>query len=92
MRGQRDRPDREREKKRDTEVWERGKGISNPAVFCSMIAEPVDGAPGGRARALRGGISKSIFQRRCQYLAINAHEMAPRMGRWLQERGRDAPT
>ena len=43
-------------------------------------------------RALRGGISKSIFQRRCQYLAINAHEMAPRTGRWLQERGRDAPT
>ena len=43
-------------------------------------------------RALRGGISMSIFQRRCQYLAINAHEMAPRTGRWLQERGRDAPT
>ena len=43
-------------------------------------------------RALRGGISKSIFQRLCQYLAINAHEMAPRTGRWLQERGRDTPT
>ena len=38
------------------------------------------------------GYLKVIFQRRCQYLAINAHEMAPRTGRWLQERGRDAPT
>jgi hypothetical protein len=43
-------------------------------------------------KALRGGISKSSFQRRFQYLAINAHKMAPRTGRWLQERGRDAPT
>ena len=43
-------------------------------------------------KALRGGISKSILQRPCQFLAINAHEMAPRTRRWLQERGRDAPT
>ena len=28
--------------------------------------------------ALRGGISKSILQRPCQFLAINAHKMAPR--------------
>ena len=37
-------------------------------------------------RALRGGISKSFFQRRCQYLAINAHKMAPRTTQWFQER------
>jgi hypothetical protein len=54
-----------------------------PCVACAFWRPP---------RALRGGISKSIFQRRCQYLAINAHKMAPRTGRWLQERGRDAPT
>ena len=29
-------------------------------------------------KALRGGISKSIIQRPCQFLAINAHKMAPR--------------
>ena len=28
--------------------------------------------------SLRGGISKSILQRPCQFLAINAHKMAPR--------------
>ena len=43
-------------------------------------------------KALCGGISKSIFQRRCQYLAINAHEMAPRTNKRLQERTRDTPT
>ena len=29
-------------------------------------------------KALRGGISKSILQRPCQFLVINAHKMAPR--------------
>ena len=43
-------------------------------------------------KALRGGISKSILQRPCQFLTINAHEMAPRTKRWLQERRRDTPT
>ena len=39
------------------------------------------------------GVSqKSILNRACQVLAINAHEMAPRTRRWLQERGRDTPT
>ena len=39
------------------------------------------------------GVSqKSIFKGPCQLLAINAHEMAPRTRRWLQERGRDTPT
>ena len=47
---------------------------------------------GGPPRALREGISKSIFQRRCQYLPINAHEMAPRTGQRLQERVWDTPT
>ena len=47
---------------------------------------------GGPPRALHEGISKSIFQRRCQYLAINAHEMAPRTGQRLQERVWDTPT
>ena len=43
-------------------------------------------------KALRGGISKSIFQRPCQFLAINAHKMAPRTNQWLQERTWNAPT
>ena len=36
--------------------------------------------------------SKVIFGRFRQLLVINAHEMAPRTRRWLQERGRDTPT
>ena len=47
---------------------------------------------GNPRKALRGGISKSIFQRPCQFLAINAHKMAPKTGRRLQERARDALT
>ena len=43
-------------------------------------------------KALRGGISKSIIQRPCQFLAINAHKMAPRTSKGLQERAWDAPT
>ena len=43
-------------------------------------------------KALRGGISKSIFQRPCQFLAIDAHKMAPRTNQWLQERTWNAPT
>ena len=43
-------------------------------------------------KALRGGISKSIFQRPCQFLAVNAHKMAPRTNQWLQERTWNAPT
>ena len=39
-----------------------------------LKAEPADGEPGAvPPRALRGGISKSILQRRCQLLEINAH-------------------
>ena len=41
-------------------------------------------------KALRGGISKSILQRPCQFLAINAHKMAPRTSKGLQERAWDA--
>ena len=43
-------------------------------------------------RALRGGISKSILQRPCQFLAINTHKMTPRTSKGLQERAWDAPT
>ena len=43
-------------------------------------------------KALRGGISKSILQRPCQFLAINAHKIAPKTTQWLQERPWDAPT
>jgi len=43
-------------------------------------------------KALRGGIPKSIFKRPCQFLAINAHTMAPRTTHWLQERHCDAAT
>ena len=35
--------------------------------------------------------SKVICRRFRQLLEINAHEMAPRTRRWLQERGRDTP-
>ena len=34
----------------------------------------------------------SLFKRPCQFLAINAHKMAPRTTQWLQERRWDAPT
>ena len=43
-------------------------------------------------KALRGGIPKSILKRPCQFLAINAHKMAPRTTQWLQERHCGAPT
>ena len=43
-------------------------------------------------KALRGGISKSFFQRPCHFLAMNAHKMAPRTNQWLQERTWNAPT
>ena len=43
-------------------------------------------------KALRGGITKSIFKRPFQFWAINAHKMAPRTTQWLQERHCDAPT
>jgi hypothetical protein len=43
-------------------------------------------------KALGGGISKSIIQRPCQFLAMNAHQMAPRMTQWFQERHWNAPT
>ena len=43
-------------------------------------------------KVLRGGISKSILQRPCQFLAINSRKMAPRTSKGLQERAWDAPT
>jgi len=43
-------------------------------------------------KALRGGISKSIFKRPCQFLAINAYTLAPRTSKRLQERAWDTPT
>ena len=46
----------------------------------------------GPPEVLRGGISKSILQGPCQFLAINAHIMAPRTNQWLQERTWNAPT
>ena len=53
-------------------------------------AEPVDmRVP---PKVLRGGISKSILKRPCQFLAINAHKMAPRTNQWIQERTWDTPT
>ena len=39
-----------------------------------------------------GVFQKSIYKRTCQLLAINAHKMAARTTRWLQERQGDAPT
>ena len=59
-----------------------------PTQSCRVVYHRVYFPP----RALREGISKSSFQRRCQYLAINAHEMAPRTGQRLQERVWDTPT
>ena len=44
------------------------------------------------ARPFVGVFEKSIFKRPCQFLAMNAHKMAPRTTQWLQERRWDAPT
>ena len=43
-------------------------------------------------RPFVGVSQKSIFKRPCQVLAINAHKMAPRTSKRLQERAWDAPT
>jgi len=43
-------------------------------------------------KALRGGISKSILSRVCQFLSMRAHKMAPRTSQWLKERASDTPT
>ena len=43
-------------------------------------------------KALRGGISKTTLHRPCQFLAINAHKMAPETTQWLQDRTWDTPT
>jgi hypothetical protein len=51
-----------------------------------------DGDCGDPPKVLRGSISKSILQRPCQFLAINAHKMAPRTSKGLQERAWEAPT
>jgi hypothetical protein len=67
-----------------------GAGAGCSAIRYQSLSAP--DAAHSPPKVLRGGIPKSIFHRRCQYLAINAHEMAPRTGRWLQERGRDTPT
>ena len=65
-----------------------------PNLPAFLLTHSPPQAPRGPAppKALRGGISKSILHRPCQFLAINAHEMAPRTKRWLQERRRDTPT
>ena len=55
------------------------------------FSRPAGASPHPR-KALRGGISKSIIQGPCQFLAINAHKMASGTRRRLQERGRDTPT
>ena len=49
---------------------------------------------GGRIhpRLFVGVSQKSIFNRPCQFLATNAHKMAPRTSKGLQERAWDAPT
>ena len=52
-------------------------------------SRPYSGIP---RKALRGGMSKSFFQRCCQLLATNGHKMAPRTSQGLQERAWDAPT
>ena len=47
---------------------------------------------GDHPRPFVGVSQKSIFKRPCQVLAINAHKMAPRTSKRLQERAWDAPT
>ena len=42
-------------------------------------------AESNHARPFVGVSQKSIFKRPCQFLAINAHKMAPRTTQWLQE-------
>ena len=47
---------------------------------------------GDHAKPVVGVFKKSIYETPCQFLAIDAHEMAPRTTHWLQERRWDAPT
>ena len=44
------------------------------------------------ARPFVGISQKSISKRPCQFLAINAHKMAPRPSQWPQDRTWDTPT
>ena len=78
--------EREKEREREREGGgEREREMISSAMF--------SGVPHAVPRkALRRGISKSILQRPCQFLAINAHKMAPRTSKGLQERAWDAPT
>ena len=78
--------------------WRPEAGPSNPEagpVGARNLSECTRGRRGVRPvppKVLRGGISKSILKRPCQFLAINAHKMAPRTNQWLQERTWDTPT
>ena len=70
-------------------------------LSCRTLAEDAEGGSarhrddaleGSHARPFVGVSQKSIDKRTGQLLSINAHKMAPRTTRWLQERQGDAPT
>ena len=66
----------------------RAERASAPARHSS----PLPASLACHARPFVGVFQKSIYKRTRQLLAINAHRMAPRTTRWLQERQGDAPT
>ena len=66
--------------------------VSYKLVNLGAKSSPV--LPKWRHQATQGppwGYLKVNFQRPCQFLAINAHKMAPRTNQWLQERTWNAP-
>jgi len=75
---------------------EHGIGFEGPGVVdvtgAGRNADPTRPDCVGHARPFVGVSQKSIFKRPCQFLAINAHTMAPRTTQWLQERPWNAPT
>ena len=69
-----------------------GPSVRSIRTRCCFAMTDVIQACSKPPKVLRGGISKSILKRPCQFLAINAHKMAPRTNQWLQERTWDTPT
>ena len=74
-----------------------------PAIECRQTQPPLEepatwattlevSLKGDHARPFVGVSQKSIFQRHCHFLAINAYKMAPITTQWLQERPWNAPT
>jgi len=69
-----------KKKKEPSEKKNKAPKVSNMEALASERVAHEEKHEGHRPvlrKALRGGISKSIIQRPCQFLATNAHKMAP---------------